>query len=310
MRSTKLSAAIVLTLAMAGGFACSSDSDNGGTGGSSGSGGSGGSAGRGGSGGSSSSGGTTGGSSSTGGTTGGSSSTGGTGGSTGGTGGSTGGTGGSTGGTGGSTGGTGGSTGGTGGTGGSTGGTGGSSDGGKMDTMTDGSGGMEAGGGGAFALNVTGVETRNGRRFFVRGQTNGTGNMSPGFEWGPHPEAKSYVLSMIDMSNGGTHWLMYDIPPTVTKIPPALMRPNTLMVPEVPGAKHTRFSGGNPFGYFGPGAGSCNRYHFVIHAMKAETLPAMGDKNAIRTATFSMANRIAATTCIEVIGNNSAGMCN
>ncbi len=63
---------------------------------------------------------------------------------------------------------------------------------------------------------------------------------------------------------------MYDIPATVTKLPAELMLPATPNAPEVPGAKHTRFSGGNPYGYFGPGAGGAlHQYNFIVHAMKA-----------------------------------------
>jgi phosphatidylethanolamine-binding protein (PEBP) family uncharacterized protein len=316
MRSTKLATAIVLTLAMAGGLACSEETGGGGgTGGKGGSGGSGGSStgGRGGSGGSSTGG--TGGSS-TGGT--GGSSTGGTGGSsTGGTGGSsTGGTGGSsTGGTGGSsTGGSGGSGGsggggGSGGSGGSGGGGGSSADGGKMDRMGDGSGGMEAGNTGAFALTVSGVDMRNGKLYFKSGQTRGTGQMSPGFSWGAHPEAKSYALSMYDRTNNSnTHWVMYDIPATVTMLPPNLA--HMTMSPEVPGARHTSFAGG--IGYFGPGAGSCNTYVFEVHALKVEKLMVGGaSNNNLRNMILANAmNRAAKTPEVLVIGNTGATMCN
>jgi phosphatidylethanolamine-binding protein (PEBP) family uncharacterized protein len=225
-------------------------------------------------------------------------STGGTGGSTGGTGGSTGGSGGSTGGSGGSTGGSGGSTGGTGG-----GGMGGSKDGGAGDGGMAGAGGAT---GGPFELKVTGVDMRNGKLYFVRGQTKDTGQKSPGFEWGAHPMAESYALSMYDRTNNSnTHWVMYDIPKTITKLPEALAHMSP--APEAPPAKHTSFGG--QVGYFGPGAGSCNTYVFEIHAMKAATTPVSGNNNNIRN-TILPANRIAKTAEILVIGNTSAGMCN
>jgi phosphatidylethanolamine-binding protein (PEBP) family uncharacterized protein len=237
----------------------------------------------------------------------------------GGTGGATGGTGGGTGGTGGGAGGTGGGTGGTAGRDAGGGGTGGGGAGGADARPADvggggmgggGAGGGGMGGAGAFTLTVTEVDMRGDRRVFRDGQTNGTGNRSPGFEWTAHPEAKSYALSMVDMCNNGTHWVIFDIPATVTKLPPNLMRPSTAMVPEVMGAQHTRFSGSNPYGYFGPGAGSCNRYNFIVHAMRMEKLGvAPGDKNAVRTAVFSGTNRFAGTPQVQVVGNNSAGMC-
>jgi phosphatidylethanolamine-binding protein (PEBP) family uncharacterized protein len=263
MRSTKLTAAIVLTIAMAGGFACSSDSggDNG-TGGKGGSGGTGGSAGRGGSGGST--GGSTGGSSSSGGTTGGSSSTGGTGGSTGGTGGSTGGTGGSggsTGGTGGSTGGTGGSTGGTGG---STGGTGGSAgDGGKLDTMTDSSGGMEAGTGAFTIMGDFGMMGMN--KCFKMGNTRTTGQRSPAIMWDGVPAGTmSLAVSLRDLQ-GGVHWVMYNIPPTEKGLAAAL--PGGTM-PGAPAPMGSRQTGA----WFGPGADGVHRYEYQVWALKVATV--------------------------------------
>ena len=193
--------------------------DGGGTGGSSGSGGSGGSTGG--------RGGSTGGSSGSGGSTGGSNASGGSGGSS--TGGS-GGTGGSsTGGTGGSgTGGTGGSAG----SGGSavvlvqevpeaSGGSGGSAaDGGKMDTMGD-AGGTEGGGNtGAFTFTSPDfLMISGGRLCHKKEQTSSGGQVSPGLMWsGLPPETKSIVVSLKDR-NGGTHWLMCNIQPTVTSLP-------------------------------------------------------------------------------------------
>jgi phosphatidylethanolamine-binding protein (PEBP) family uncharacterized protein len=223
--------------------------------------------------------------------TGGSSGSGGSGGSAG----SRGGSGGSTGGTGGSTGGTSGSTGGTGGTGGS------SSDGGKMDGM----GGMDAGG--AFALRVTGAEVRNGKLYFKRGQTRDTGQQSPEMEWDAFPGAMSYAISMVDTENNNTHWVMYDIPTTVTKLPANLMR-GMQNAPEVMGAKHTAFGGTR--GYFGPGAG-CRTYNFQVHALKVANLDIGGaSNNNLRTMVLANAmNRIQAAPAVGLIGQASAGMC-
>jgi phosphatidylethanolamine-binding protein (PEBP) family uncharacterized protein len=253
------------------------------------------------------------------------------GGGTGGTGGTagTGGGGGRGGGGGGGGTGGGGGSGGAGGSGGSaTGGTGGRApDAGRMDGRTPDSGGGDraagdggrrdggstadsGGAAGAFTLTVTEVDMRGERLVFRNGQTNGTGNRSPAFEWSAHPQAMSYALSMVDQCNNGTHWVMFDIPATVTKLPAALMRNNSPDVPEVPGAKQTRFSGGNPYGYFGPGAGSCNRYNFIVHAINKAALGVSPmDKNAVRGAVFNNANRIAATPQVQVVGNNGAGMC-
>jgi phosphatidylethanolamine-binding protein (PEBP) family uncharacterized protein len=216
------------------------------------------------------------------------------------------------GGTGGGTVSTGGSTGAGGaGSGGSGGGTGGSGSGGSSgdasggETMGSGGASGDAGGGEAGAGTFD-VDMRNGKLYFKNGQTRGTGQRSPVFTWTAHPEAMSYALSMYDRTNNNsTHWVMYDIPATVTTLPANLA--HMTPAPEVPGAKHTSFGGS--VGYFGPGAGGCNTYVFEVHAMKAATTPASGAPNAIRN-TILPANRVAKTPEVLVIGNTSAGMCN
>jgi phosphatidylethanolamine-binding protein (PEBP) family uncharacterized protein len=128
-------------------------------------------------------------------------------------------------------------------------------------------------------------------------------------EWTAHPEAKSYAVSLLD-TEGGTHWVMYDIPTTVTKLPDNLMR-GMQMAPEVPGAKHTRFSGGNPFGYFGPGAG-CRTYQFHVYALKVANLAGVdaASPTALRTgALANMANLVQRAAPVAVIGQASGNMC-
>jgi phosphatidylethanolamine-binding protein (PEBP) family uncharacterized protein len=234
------------------------------------------------------------------------------------------GTGGSTAGSGGTSSGTGGSSAIGGSDGSGTGGSGGSqgASGGPTGTGGDGSGGATGSGGttadaspadmssgeaglpaGEFVLKVTGVDMRNGKLYFKSGQTRGTGHMSPAFEWGAVPDAKSYAISMYDTANNNTHWVMYDIPANVTKLPEKLA--HMVMAPEAPPAKNTSFAGG--IGYFGPGA-DCRTYNFEVHAMKVEKLTGVGANNALRTMLLP-ANRSAKTPAVGVIGQSSGAMC-
>jgi phosphatidylethanolamine-binding protein (PEBP) family uncharacterized protein len=120
----------------------------------------------------------------------------------------------------------------------------------------------------------------------------------------------SYAISMVDTDNNNTHWVIYDIPATVTMLPANMMRPSSPPVPEVMGAKHTRFGGGGPYGYFGPGA-NCRTYNFQLHALKVAALPVGGAaNNAIRTMILANAmNRLQAAPAVGVIGQASGGMC-
>jgi phosphatidylethanolamine-binding protein (PEBP) family uncharacterized protein len=326
MRS-KLTPAIVLTLALGvGSLACSSNEGGGGTGGSSSTGG------RGGSGGSSSTGGrggSTGGSSSTGGTTGGSSSTGGSGGSAG-TGGSTGGTsgsggsagtGGSTGGTGGSTGGTGGSAG-TGGSGGSTGGTGGSStDGAAADKAGDGAGGTADMGGqtGALMFNALGLNPTGTKGYmapsFPRAMSNGGGNHSPAMEWtGEAPAGtKSWAITLIDTNKTvqagqpvvpntfvKVHFSYYDIPLATRSLKADL--PRTANIPDPAGMKASAtFNGGR--GWFGPGAGPPPHIYILsLWALNVDALPGGGSQQGTYDAIVKAA--IGQPIKLVVVGTN------
>ncbi len=233
-------------------FACSKaeEGGGGGAGGSTATGGTGGSR-TGGSGGGTSSGGTGGGSSATGGTGGGSSATGGTGGGSSATGGAGGGS-------------TGGAGGGTGGGGGSTGGTGGGAETGAPETGAAETGGGETGGGGgAFTLTSPDfLMISNNRLCHKKEQTSSGTQTSPGLSWTGLPEGTMSIAVSLKDRNGGTHWVMWDIPPTVTSLPKDI---NRAMKPE--GSKNS----GN---WYGPGAGLPFRtYEYRVWAIKTPTLP-------------------------------------
>jgi phosphatidylethanolamine-binding protein (PEBP) family uncharacterized protein len=165
-----------------------------------------------------------------------------------------------------------------------------------------------------FTLTVGDVDTRNGMRYFRSGQTNGTGNRSPSFQWTEVPGAMSYAITMFDSSfQDLTHWVIRDIPATVRMLPANLMR-GMFNAPEIPGAKHSGFNN-MAAGYFGPGGNGCNTYIFEVHALRVATLPVMGNvtdtpaRNNLRTVIIP-ANRISSTAPVSVIGRNSAVMCN
>jgi phosphatidylethanolamine-binding protein (PEBP) family uncharacterized protein len=180
-----------------------------------------------------------------------------------------------------------------------------------------GSTGSDGGGGGGtpgvFALRVTGATMQNGKLYFKKGQTHGSGDQSPAMEWDADPEAKSYAISMQDTDNKNYHWVMYDIPPGTTKLPDNMMRPQTNASVEVMGAKNTGFGGRAPYGYFGPGA-DCRAYNFIVYSLKVDTLPAMG----ANTAPSSIVNGgalsgnmyvLKKSAPVPVIGQSSGNMC-
>ena len=96
--------------------------------------------------------------------------------------------------------------------------------------------------------------------------------ISPALHWMGVPEtAKSLALIMEDPDaeepNPFVHWMLYNLPATVTSLPEAL--PGVPRLPELAGALQGRNSKGT-IGYFGPHpprTGPRHRYHFQIFAV-------------------------------------------
>jgi Raf kinase inhibitor-like YbhB/YbcL family protein len=111
---------------------------------------------------------------------------------------------------------------------------------------------------------------------FKAGQTTMTPpNASPPLAWTGAPAGTmSFAVSLFDTNNGFTHWVMWDIPATVTSLP--AMLPNGPM-PAAP-APAGSMQRGAPFdknngGYTGPGAAPpLHRYQFQVWALSAATL--------------------------------------
>jgi Raf kinase inhibitor-like YbhB/YbcL family protein len=106
---------------------------------------------------------------------------------------------------------------------------------------------------------------------FPRANTNFGTNTSPAMSWtGAPASTRSYAVVLQDLSNGFAHWVLWNIPASVTSLPAGLDR-TTAMPASVPGAQQASF-GRNAVehGYFGPGACG-NVYEFVVYALSVPT---------------------------------------
>src|SRR6478736_7446588 len=100
------------------------------------------------------------------------------------------------------------------------------------------------------------------------------GNISPALNWSGAPSAtKSFAVTMYDpdapTGSGWWHWVMYNIPPNVSKLPPGAGDPAREWLP---GVTHGNTDFGNR-GYGGPcpPAGDApHRYIFTVHALDVE----------------------------------------
>lgn len=98
-------------------------------------------------------------------------------------------------------------------------------------------------------------------------------NISPAMTWvGAPAGTQSFAVVLQDLTNGNAHWVLWNIPATVTML--AENVPKASAMPAVPaGSQQASLGAGD--GYFGPGACG-NVYEFVVYALAVPTFtPAM-----------------------------------
>jgi len=101
-------------------------------------------------------------------------------------------------------------------------------------------------------------------------------NVSPALEWSGAPAAtKSFAVTLYDpdapTGSGWWHWVMYNIPASVSKLPPGAGDPTREWLP---GVTHGNTDFGKP-GYGGPCppvGDAPHRYIFTVHALDVEQL--------------------------------------
>ena len=116
-------------------------------------------------------------------------------------------------------------------------------------------------------------------------------DLSPPLAWSGAPAATmSYAIALRDNSHNTTRWVIWDIPPITTSLPPALADTADLTVP--PGAKQVDWpERGNGYRYAGPcPGGAVHIYEFTLYALNVSTLPGVttaSDRDVVRTAVIA-----------------------
>jgi len=123
-------------------------------------------------------------------------------------------------------------------------------------------------------------------------------DISPPLSWGAGAHnAKSYAITFIDTSNGGKHWVIWDIAPATLQLPEGLGL--GFNVPNQSPAKQRSFgTGGKTYQFFGPcPGGSTHTYQFKLYSMNVTTLPGVDLNSTVaQVETAILANDIASTT--------------
>jgi Raf kinase inhibitor-like YbhB/YbcL family protein len=124
------------------------------------------------------------------------------------------------------------------------------------------------------------------------------GNVSPELVWENAPkETKSFALTVYDpdapTGSGWWHWVIFNIPPSVTKLPANAGKVDSGLAPKGGIQSVTDF--GTP-GYSGPcppQGDKPHRYIFTVHALKVDQLPLKAEASGAMVGFYLNQNRLA-----------------
>ncbi|MEP7058146.1 MAG: YbhB/YbcL family Raf kinase inhibitor-like protein [Caldimonas sp.] len=123
-------------------------------------------------------------------------------------------------------------------------------------------------------------------------------NVSPALKWGGAPSAtKSYAVTVYDpdapTGSGWWHWVVYNIPATVTELPEGAGAADGKSLPAGAAQGRTDFGSAAFGGACPPPGDKPHRYVFTVHALKVEKIDVPADASAALVGFMVNANRIA-----------------
>jgi Raf kinase inhibitor-like YbhB/YbcL family protein len=133
------------------------------------------------------------------------------------------------------------------------------------------------------------------------------GNVSPELEWKNAPkDTKSFAVTVYDpdapTGSGWWHWVIFNIPASVNKLPSNAGKPESGVAPEGSIQSVTDF--GKP-GYGGPCppvGDKPHRYIFTLYALKVDQLPLKEDASGAMVGFYLNQNVLAKATLIATYG--------
>lgn len=123
-------------------------------------------------------------------------------------------------------------------------------------------------------------------------------NTSPMLSWTGAPSGtKSFAVVLTDLTISMAHWVIYDIPASVTALPAAIE--NTAAPANLPGAHQTVSIHAPVVGYYGPCPQNppAHTYQFAVYALDVAPLPGVSAQSTRPDAVAAIqAHRLATAT--------------
>lgn len=126
-------------------------------------------------------------------------------------------------------------------------------------------------------------------------------NLSPALQWKGAPKGtKSYAITVYDpdapTGSGWWHWVVYNIPASVTSLPQGAGAEDGSQMPAGAVQGQTDFGSTGFGGACPPKGNQPHRYQFVVHALKVEKLELPPDATAALVGFMINANRLGKAT--------------
>lgn len=133
------------------------------------------------------------------------------------------------------------------------------------------------------------------------------GNVSPELRWQHAPkEAKSFAVTVYDpdapTGSGWWHWLIFNIPPSVTSLPANAGKPDGGLAPGGAIQSVTDFGQRGYGGPCPPVGNKPHRYIFTVYALKVDQLPLKEDASGAMVGFYLNQNSLGKATLTATYG--------
>jgi Raf kinase inhibitor-like YbhB/YbcL family protein len=108
-------------------------------------------------------------------------------------------------------------------------------------------------------------------------------NVTPPLEWTCGPEGtKSYALTQIHDGSQTLHWVLFNVPASVSELPEDVERAAMPAVPAGAAQVKPNVDGSTWYGYSGPCPGGANHsYTYFVYALDVPTLPGITSESNV-----------------------------